>query len=87
MATIGATSADAERSFSFLKQLKSYTRNTMGQGSLSSLALLDIEETLVKSLENTASWYDGVTEHFLEKELRAEFTYKSIDNLYDVGRK
>ncbi len=26
-------------------------------------------------------------EHFLEKERRAEFTYKYMDNLYDVGRK
>ncbi len=57
-ATIGATSAGVERSFSCLKRLKSYTRNTMGQGRLSSLALLAIERTLVKSLENTPSWYD-----------------------------
>ncbi|XP_067272668.1 uncharacterized protein [Pseudorasbora parva] len=53
VATIGATSAGVERSFSCLKRLKSYTRNTMGQGSLSSLALLAIERTLVKSLEKT----------------------------------
>ncbi len=72
VATIGATSAGVERSFSCLKRLKSYTRNTMGQGRLSSLALLAIERTLVK----TPSWYDRVTEHFLEKERRAEFTYK-----------
>ncbi len=76
VATIGATSAGVERSFSCLKRLKSYTRNTMGQGRLSSLALLAVERTLVKSLEKTPSWYDRVTEHFLEKERRAEFTYK-----------
>ncbi|KAF7691457.1 hypothetical protein HF521_011754, partial [Silurus meridionalis] len=46
VATIGATSAGVERSFSCLKRLKSYTRNTMGQGRLSSLALLAIERTL-----------------------------------------
>ncbi len=74
VATIGAKSAGVERSFSCLKRLKSYTRNTMGQGHLSSLALLAIERTLVKSLEKTPSWYN--TEHFLEKEHRAEFTYK-----------
>ncbi len=51
-------------------------RNTMGQGCLSSLALLAIERTLVKSLEKTPSWYERVTEHFLEKERRAAFTYK-----------
>ncbi len=43
---------------------------------VSCLALLAIERTLVKSLEKTPSWYDRVTEHFLEKERRAEFTYK-----------
>ncbi len=42
VATIGATSAGVERSFSCLKRLKSYTHNTMGQGRLSSLALLAI---------------------------------------------
>ncbi|ROL53374.1 Zinc finger MYM-type protein 1 [Anabarilius grahami] len=55
VATIGATSAGVERSFSCLKRLKSYTRNTMGQGRLSNLALLAIERTLVKSLEKTPS--------------------------------
>ena len=76
VAKIGATSAGVERSFSCLKRLKSYTCNTMGQGRLSSPALLAIERTLIKSLEKTTSWYDRVTEHFLEKERRAEFTYK-----------
>uniref|UniRef100_A0A673BCZ9 DUF4371 domain-containing protein n=1 Tax=Sphaeramia orbicularis TaxID=375764 RepID=A0A673BCZ9_9TELE len=76
VATIGATSAGVERSFSCLKRLKSYTSNTMGQGRLSSLALLAIERTLVKFLEKTPTWYDKVTDHFLKKERRAEFTFK-----------
>ena len=73
--TIGATSAGVERSVSCLKWLKSYTGNIMGHGRLSSLALA-IEKTLVNSLEKTASWYDRFTEHFLEKEQRAESTNK-----------
>ena len=56
VATIRATSAGVERSVSCLKRLKSYTRNTMGQVRLSSLALLAIERTLVKSLEKTLTW-------------------------------
>ena len=72
VATIEATSTGVERSFRCLKRLKSYTHNTMGQVRLSSLALLAIEGTLVKSLEKTASWYDMVTEHFQ----RAAFIYK-----------
>ena len=50
--------AGVERSFSCLKRIKSYTRNTLDQGCLSSLALLAIERTLVKSVEKTTSWYD-----------------------------
>jgi hypothetical protein len=79
VATIGATSAGVERSFSCLKHPKSYTQETMGQACLSSVALLAIGRggrTVVKSLENTASGYDRITEHFLQKEQRAELTYK-----------
>ena len=47
VATIGATSAGVERSFSCLKWLKSYTRNTMGQGRLTSLSLLATERTMM----------------------------------------
>ena len=69
VATIGATSAGVERSFSCLK--RSYTRNTKGQGRLSSLALVAIERTLVKSLEKT----DGMTGlQSISLEQRAEFT-------------
>ena len=46
-ATIGATSASVERSFSCLKWLKSYKRNTMCQGRLSGLALLAIERVYI----------------------------------------
>lgn len=38
-----AMSASAEQSFSSLRMLKTYLRNTMGQERLSSLALLHIE--------------------------------------------
>ena len=47
VATIGATSVAVERSFSCLKWLKSYTRNTMGQGRLTSLSLLATERTMM----------------------------------------
>ena len=41
--TIPVTVASAERSFSKLKLIKSYLRSTMGQGRLSGLATLSIE--------------------------------------------
>ena len=44
---IPATSCSAERSFSSLRRLKTYLRNTCGQDRLSSLALLHIETEFV----------------------------------------
>jgi len=44
--TIPVTNAEAERSFSALKRLKSYLRSTMGQERLSALALLAIHNTV-----------------------------------------
>ena len=51
IATIGVTSAGVERSFSYLKRLKTYTRNTIGQERLRNLAFVAIERRTVKSLE------------------------------------
>ena len=44
---IPATSCSAERSFSSLRRLKTYLRNTCGQERLSNLALLHIETEFV----------------------------------------
>ena len=46
-ATIPATSCSAERSFSGLRQLKTYLRSTMGQARLNSVAILNIERKYV----------------------------------------
>ncbi|XP_056619959.1 zinc finger MYM-type protein 1-like [Triplophysa dalaica] len=77
-ATIGATSAGVERSFSCLKRTKNYMRSATGQKRLSELALLSIEKSLVKALEGRGSWwYDQVTEKFNSmKERRVDFTFK-----------
>lgn len=42
--TIPATSAGAERSFSALKRIKTYLRNSQSQNRLSALSLLSIEK-------------------------------------------
>ena len=76
IATIGVTSAGVERSFSYLKRLKTYTPNTLGQEHLRNLAFVAIERRTVKSLEGTPSWYDRVIDHFARKTRRAEFNYK-----------
>ena len=43
LAVIPATSGSAERSFSALRRLKTYLRNTMGQERINSIALINIE--------------------------------------------
>lgn len=42
--TIPVTSASVERSFSALKRIKTYTRNTMNQNRLSNVSLISIEK-------------------------------------------
>jgi hypothetical protein len=49
--TIGITVASAERSFSVLKLIKTYSRSTMTQQRLSDLALISIESEVAKSLK------------------------------------
>lgn len=57
--TLPITSAVAERSFSRLKQIKSYLRSTMGEDRLSGLALLSIERELATEVD-----YNKVIDYF-----------------------
>ena len=50
LAAIPATSCTAERSFSALRRLKTYLRNTMGQARLSNLAVLAIERKVANEV-------------------------------------
>ena len=63
--TIPVASASAERSFSVLKQVKTYLRSTMGQQRLNDLAVLAIERDLSKSLD-----YDSVVDNFMQQNPR-----------------
>ena len=49
--TLPVTVATAERSFSKLKLIKNYLRNTMGQERLSGLSLLAIEASQAKTMQ------------------------------------
>lgn len=49
--TIPVTVASAERSFSKLKLIRTYLRNSMSQNRLSSLAMLSIENTVARSID------------------------------------
>ena len=48
LGVIPATSCSAERSFSCLRRLKTYTRNTVGQIRLNCLAVLNVERAFTK---------------------------------------
>ena len=48
--TIPISSASPERSFSCLKRIKSYLRNSMNQERLSDLALLNIEKEEISNI-------------------------------------
>lgn len=47
IATLPVTTASSERSFSTLKRLKTYLRNTIGENRLNSLALLNIHREII----------------------------------------
>ncbi|KAE9521923.1 hypothetical protein AGLY_017657 [Aphis glycines] len=65
--TISSTTAPVERSFSELKQIKSYQRSTQGQERLSSLSLISIEKELLHKEKNYLEFYDKVITEFLKQ--------------------
>ena len=69
------TSVAGERSFSALKRIKTYLRNTMGQDRLSSLAIIHIEKELADEID-----LDTVIDQFGTNR-RLDFFYTSFKNL------
>ncbi|KAJ4437568.1 hypothetical protein ANN_17713 [Periplaneta americana] len=76
--TIPASSASAERSFSTLKRIKTYLRNSQGQDRLSSHALLSIEKALLAKLRRIPIFNDDVIDIFANKSQRIELNFKKI---------
>ncbi|XP_025408890.1 52 kDa repressor of the inhibitor of the protein kinase-like [Sipha flava] len=66
--TITITSASAERSFSKLKIIKNYLRNTMSQKRLTELAMIAIENEVANTLD-----FKNVIELFASKKSRKKF--------------
>ncbi|XP_071739856.1 uncharacterized protein [Rutidosis leptorrhynchoides] len=63
--TVPVTVASAERSFSKLKLLKNYLRNTMSQEQLNRLAIISIENRFLSNID-----YDKLIELFASKNAR-----------------
>jgi hypothetical protein len=74
---ISVTSASVERSFSCLKRVKSYLRNTMSQGRLSSLCRISIHKDILSEKEDAGTLHEEVVKRFVEKPRRLAFLYKS----------
>lgn len=71
--TTPTTSAEAERSFSTLKRIKSFTRNSMGQDRLNALAFLSIHKEYIDSIP---LFQDRIIDMFASKNRRTEFHFK-----------
>ena len=63
--TIPVSTASAERSFSKLKLIKNYLRNTMGQERLSALAVLSIEADIASKIN-----YEPIIKEFSKTKSR-----------------
>lgn len=74
--TMPATSASTERSFSTLKRLKTYIRNSTSEDRLSKLALLSIEKELLTEMSASDTFYNQVISEFAKKQRRIELHYK-----------
>ena len=75
--TTSYSTSSVERSFSALKRIKIYLRNTPGHDRLSNLWLMSIEKSLLKKLMFMSKvFYDNATDHFCKKHRGAEFVYQ-----------
>lgn len=75
--TIPTASVSVERSFSALKRIKTFTRNTMSQDRLSKISILAIEKLLLNDMKQKDSFYQEVIDHFAnEKNRRIPLFFK-----------
>jgi hypothetical protein len=63
-------------SFSTLKRVKSYARNTKTEEGLSNLSFTSIEKDLLTRLKHENMFVDNVIETSLKKERRLDLIYK-----------
>ncbi|XP_025412523.1 uncharacterized protein LOC112684990, partial [Sipha flava] len=76
IATIPMTSAEAERSFSTLKRIKTFLRNSMAEERLTALAMLSIEKKMVNQISNFNEEFIKV--FMKKKDRRIDLEFKNI---------
>ncbi|XP_026819259.1 uncharacterized protein LOC113557921 [Rhopalosiphum maidis] len=70
---------EAERSFSTLKRIKTFLRNSMTEDRLTALAMLSIEKRMINNIPN---FNEEVINRFAEKkERRIDLTYKYVPEI------
>lgn len=74
--TVPASSASTERSFSSLKRIHTYLRNTQGQQRLTDLSTISIEKNLLTEIKRLPNFYDSILQIFLQKDRRVDLIYK-----------
>jgi hypothetical protein len=72
LAVIPATSCSAERSFSALRRLKTYLRNTMSQTRVNSIALINMERAYANAVMNNV---DRIIDIFGRRKGRNSFFF------------
>lgn len=68
--TIPSTSVSVERSFSYLKRIKTYLRNSTSQQRLSSLSTISIEKLLIQQLKENEPFYEDIINIYATKKER-----------------
>jgi hypothetical protein len=70
------TSVEAERSFSTLKRIKTFLRNTMVEERLNALAMLSIEKSMINEMSN---FNEEVIKVFIQKkDRRIDLIFKNV---------
>ena len=75
--TVPVSSTLVKQSFSTLKRIKNYLRNSQGQYWLSSQALLGIEKEFLSDLRRDDTFNDNFIDIFAQKNRRIELVYKN----------
>lgn len=76
--TISSTSVSVERSFSCLKRIKTYLRNSTSQQRLSSLSTISIEKLLIQQLKENEPFYEEIINIYASKKDRSDRTIELI---------
>jgi len=79
ISTIPMTTTEAKRSFSTLKRIKTFLRNSMMEDRLTALAMLSIEKQMINNIQN---FNEEVINRFAEKKDRKiDLTYKYVHEI------